>query len=189
MSVALLKLIFFGYFDVKCVRTWLLPNMSHEIVNECNFLMRNCVVRRMSNSIDDAKFFAILADETRDVQIESHIRWVIDQLDIHEDFFIGLVHIEQSDAKSSNRATKYVIIRFSRPLSHCRGQGLRGLLKRVEADEASAITVHGFARCLNVFARSTRQCSIIIDSLAIVQHDISKLISNSPNHVLVFNLM
>ena len=140
----------------------------------------------VSLSIDDAKFFAILADETRDVHIESYIRWVIDQLDIHKDFFIGLVHIEQSDAKSTNLATTYVIIRFSRPLSHCRGQGLRGLLKRVEADEACA---HGFARCLNVFARSTRQCSTIGDSLAIVQHDISKLISNFPNHVLVFNLM
>ena len=163
--------------------------MSPEIVNKCNFLMRNCVVRRISNSINDAKFFAILVDETRDVQIKRYIRRVNDQLDTHEDFFIGLVHIEQTNTKSSNLATKYVIIRFSRPLSHCRGQGLRGLLKRVEADEASAIPVHGFARCLNVFARSTRQCSTIRDSLAIVQHDISKLISNSPNHVLVFNIM
>ena len=116
-------------------------------------------------------------------------RRVDDQLDIHEDFFIGLVHIEQTNAKSSNLATKYVIIRFSRPLSNCRSQGLRGLLKRVEADEASAIPVHGFARCLNVFARSTRQCTIIRDSLDIVQHDISKLISYSPNHALVFNIM
>ena len=163
--------------------------MSPEIVNECIFLMRNCVVRRISKVIDDANFFAILVDETRDVQIKRYIRWVDDQLDIHEDFFIGLVHIEQTDAKSSYLATKYVIIRFSRPLSHCRVQGLRGLMKRVEADEASAIPVHGFARCLNAFAISTRQCSITRDSLAVVQHDICKLISYSPNHALVFNLV
>ena len=96
--------------------------MSPEIVNECIFLMRNCVVRRISKSIDDANFFAMLVDETRDVQIKRYIRWVDDHLDIHEDFFTGLVHIEQTDAKSSYLATKYVIIRFSRPLSHCWGQ-------------------------------------------------------------------
>ena len=63
-------------------------------------------------------------------------------------------------------------------------------MKRVEADEACAIPVHGFARCLNAFAISARQlCSITRDSLAVVQHDISKLISYSPNHALVFNLM
>ena len=45
------------------------------------------------------------------------------------------------------------------------------LMKRVEADEASAIPVHGFARCLNAFAINTRQCSITRASLAVVQHD------------------
>ena len=62
-------------------------------------------------------------------------------------------------------------------------------MKRVEEDEACAIPVHGFARCLNAFAISTRQCSITRDSLVVVQHDISKRISNSPNHDLVFSLM
>ena len=70
----------------------------------------------------------------------------------------------------------------------CRGQGLRGLAKRVEADETCAIPVHCFTRWLNVFARSTRQCTIIRDSLDIV-HDTSKLISNSPNRALVFSRM
>ena len=41
--------------------------MSPEIVNECIFLMRNCVVRHISKSIDDANFFAMMVDETRDV--------------------------------------------------------------------------------------------------------------------------
>ena len=70
----------------------------------------------------------------------------------------------------------------------CRGQGLRGLAKRVEADETCAIPVHCFTRCLNVFARSTRQCTITRDSLDSV-HDTSKLISNSPNRTLVFSRM
>ena len=131
------------------------------------------------NTIHDAKFFAILADETKAVQNKGYIRWVDDQLDIHGDV-IGLVHIGKKPTPS--RCTlplKYVIIRCSRPLSHCRGQGLIGLGKRVEADETCAIPVHCILRCLKVFARSTRQCSIIRDSLDIM-HDISKLISNSP---------
>ena len=116
--------------------------MSPEIVNECIFLMRNCVVRHISKAIDDANVFAIIVDETRDVQIKRYIRWVDDQLDIHEDFFIGLVHIEQTDAKSSYLATKYVIIRFSRPLSHCRGQGLKLKFRKYPSIHTNYIISH-----------------------------------------------
>ena len=64
--------------------------MSHESVNECILLMStNCVVRRILNNIHDVKFSAILADETRDVHNKEQpaicIRWVDDQLNIHED--------------------------------------------------------------------------------------------------------
>ena len=190
--------------DDNGLRTWLQQNkyMSPEIVNECILLMSNCVVRNILNKIHDAKFFAILADETSDVQNKEQlaicIRWVDDQLDIHEDF-IGLVHVEQTDAKSLYLAIKDVLIRCSLPLSHCRGQGydgaanmmghLRGLAKRVEADEASAIPVHCFAHCLNLcLQEAARRCSIIRDSLGLV-NDISKLIRNSPKRALVFSRM
>ncbi len=47
-------------------------------------------MRRILNKIHDVKFSAILADETRDEQnkeqLATCIRWVDDQLDIHEDF-------------------------------------------------------------------------------------------------------
>ena len=81
------------------MRPWLLPNkyMSPELVNESIILMRNCVVRRILNTIHDAKLFAILADETREVGLqhkEQHaicIRCMVDdQLDIHEDFIMLL---------------------------------------------------------------------------------------------------
>ena len=104
------------HFAVKCVRTWLLPNkyMSPEIVNKCIILMSNCVVIRILNNINDAKFFGILSDETRDVlnkeKLTTCTRWVDDQLDIHEDF-IGLECVEQTDAKSLCLAIKYVHIR------------------------------------------------------------------------------
>ena len=75
------------------------------------------------------KFFAILPDERSDVHNKEYlaicIRWVYDQLDIHEDF-IGLVHVEETDAKSLYLITKCVLIRCSLPLSHGRGQGSDG---------------------------------------------------------------
>ena len=97
--------------------------MSPEIVNECIFLMRNWIVRRISKSIDDANFLAILVEETRDVHIKRYIRWVDDQRDIHEDFFIGLVHIERTDAKSSYLATKMSSFAFH---GHFRTVGVKG---------------------------------------------------------------
>ena len=89
--------------------------MSPEIVNECILLMNtNCVVRSILNKIHDVKLFAMLADETRGVhnkeQLTTCIRWVDDQRIIHEDF-IGLVHVEQTDAKLLYVAFKYVHIR------------------------------------------------------------------------------
>ena len=56
--------------DDNSLKTWLLQNkyMSPEIVNECILLMSKCVDRRTLNTIHDVKLFAILGDETRDIQ-------------------------------------------------------------------------------------------------------------------------
>ena len=95
------------------------------------------------NKIHDVKFFAILADETRGVQnkdqLTTCIRWVDDQLDIHEDF-IRIAHVEQTNAKSLYLAFTY-ICPHSLPLWGGRDQGfdgaanlmghLRGLATRV----------------------------------------------------------
>ena len=141
------KVEMFWYFDVKCVRTWLLPTMSPEIVNECIFLMRNCVVRRISKSIDDANLLAILVEETRDVHIKRYIRWVDDQRDIHEDFFIGPVHIEQTDAKSSYLATKMSSFAFH---GHFRTVGSR----------VTRVNETGWGRRGQRYTR-TRLCSLL----------------------------
>ncbi len=72
-----------------------------------------------------------MADETRDVQnkeqLTTCIRWVDDQLAIYDyEDFIGLVHVEQTDAKSLYLSIKYVHIRCSRPLWCGHGQWFDG---------------------------------------------------------------
>ena len=117
---------------------------------------------------------------------KGYIRWVDDQLDIHEDFF-GLVHIEQTDAKSLYIATK---------IYH------HSLLTATFALSWSRVTRFSETGWSRRYLRYTRTllysllecvckkhtCTIIRDSLDIV-HDTSKLISNSPNRALVFSWM
>ena len=53
------------------------------------------LMRNVAANIRSAKFYTIMADETADVsnteQLVICIRWVDDDLNIHEDF-IGLIH-------------------------------------------------------------------------------------------------
>ena len=150
------------------------------------------------NTIHGVKFFAILADETRDVQnkeqLTTCIRWVDDQLAIYDyEDFIGLVHVEQTDAKSLYISIKYVHIRcslFAATLARswsrvrwCRKPD--GSLTRFSntglGRRGWRYTRTLLAHCLNMcLQEAARWCSIIRDSLDIV-NDISKLISDSPN--------
>lgn len=61
------------------------------------------ILREISASIQSAGFFTIMADETGDSanieQLVLCLRWVDDELQIHEDF-IGLHSMEITDAES-----------------------------------------------------------------------------------------
>ena len=70
-----------------------------------------------------------MADETRDIsnqeQLSVCIRWIDSGFTIHEDF-IGMIHVEKTDATSTSSAIKDVFVRCSLPISQCRGQGYDG---------------------------------------------------------------
>ena len=78
-------------------------------------------MRDVAANIRSAKFYTIMADETADVsnteQLVICIRWVDDDLNIHEDF-IGLHPLAQADAETIVKIIKVPTIYFPTPSYH-----------------------------------------------------------------------
>ena len=79
------------------------------------------LMRDVAANISSAKFYTIMADETTDVsnteQLVIRIRWVDDDLNIHEDF-IGLHPLAQADAGTIVKGIKVSTIYFLTPSYH-----------------------------------------------------------------------
>ena len=100
--------------------------MSHDIVNEMVLLIhkRNLIV-----NIQEAQWFSIIADETRDVsnqeQLVVTIRWVDKMYDIHEDV-VGIINVVSTTADSITITIKRLLESCNLSLSNCRGQTYDG---------------------------------------------------------------
>ena len=83
------------------------------------------VLRNIAARIQKAPFFAILVDETTDVSNEEQavviIRWVDDQLQVHQDF-IGLYKLDTIEANSIVFMMKDVLQRLNLAMAKVQGQ-------------------------------------------------------------------
>ena len=187
--------------DDADLKTWLSNKqyLSGDIINECISSMGHYVLRDILIDIYSAGMFAVLADETRDIsnkeQLTICIRWVASDKTINEDF-VGMVHVEKTDADTLVSVIKDVLIRCSLPLAQCKGQGydgasammghLRGVAAQIRKEAPAAIQVHCFAHCLNLCLQdAAKTCNMVRDCLSLIT-EICKLICNSPKRSLVF---
>ena len=172
---------------------------SPKIVNECINLMSAQVVQNLLSRITQNMFFAIIADETRDVQNKEQlslcIRSVDDKFCVHEDF-VSMIHVEKTDAESLSKEIKDKLNTFGLTLQNCRGQGydgaatmigrLNGVGARIQREESTAITVHCLAHSLNLCLQdAAKTCDMVRNSISLIK-DITQLILNSPKRHLVF---
>ena len=173
--------------------------MSSDIINECITLMGHSVLRSVLNDVKVARYYAIMADETRDIdnkeQLALCVRWVDEEFVIHEDL-IGMVHVEKTDANSLTAAIKDVLLRCSLPMVLCKGQAydgaaammghLRGVAAQLRRENPSAIPVHCFAHSLNLCLQDAASSNRLVrDVLSLIQ-EMCQLICNSPKRHLVF---
>ena len=139
--------------------TWIRERryFSPVILNEQISLMGLTVLRGLLNDIKAAQWFSIIVDEATDIshkeQLTLCVRWVDMELTIHEDP-LELVHVPKTDANTLTSVVKDCLIRFSLPISQCRGQAYDGAsntsghLNRVAAqieDVPVAFFLHCFA--------------------------------------------
>ena len=154
------------------------------------------------SDIKTAHWFSLLADEATDTrnkeQLVICIRWVDEKFKIHEDP-VELIVLPKTNSATITSALKDCLIRFSLPISQCRGQAydgasnmsghLSGVAARIEQDVPAAIFVHCFTHCTNLCLQSAgQQCVPIRDVLDLVI-EISQLILNSPKRSSLFFML
>ena len=102
---------------------------SPKIVNEQIDLMAKEVLRGVLADIKKVGLYSIIVDETRNSsgkeQLVFCLRWVSSCYEVFEDF-IGLVHVEATDATTLKRVIQDCLTRCALPLSSCRGQAYDG---------------------------------------------------------------
>ena len=117
--------------DVSTLKEWLSNGKyrSPDILNEQIQLMAHQLLRQLISDITAVEWFAIIADETRDLsgkeQFAICICWVDMNYDIHEDL-IGLVQVDATDAATLASNIKDVLLRVTLKLSNCVGQAYDG---------------------------------------------------------------
>lgn len=101
----LMRLLMLRSEDCEGLKAWLggKKYLSHEVVNEMVRLMSNQVLREILAEIRAASFFSLIVDETSDVshceQMCISIRWVSDNLQIHEDP-LELIQVPKTDSST-----------------------------------------------------------------------------------------
>ena len=102
---------------------------SSEIINELINIMAHTVLRSILPNIFSQRWFALLADETRDVanreQLVLCIRWVSDSYEINEDV-VGLIQLSDTTAATIHKSLKNSLISLGFQFENCRGQAFDG---------------------------------------------------------------
>lgn len=187
--------------DCNDLKSWLsnAAYLSHDIVNEQIDIMGQNLLRNILADIRDAQFFAVIADEVRDVsnheQLGISIRWVDKEMEVQESF-IGLIDLPKCDAATITSVIRDILLRCSLPIVMCRGQAydgaptmaghINGVAAQIQKEEPRAIYVHCLAHSLNLVLQDTTRRSHIIRDVLELCMGISQLINWSPKRFHLF---
>ena len=98
---------------------------SPEVQNDLLKVMAMHVMRDIRSCMQQSPFLALMMDETTDIsnneQTTIVIRWVADNLEVHEEF-LRLYHVPSIDAHTLTTVAKDTLVRMNLPLSKLRGQ-------------------------------------------------------------------
>jgi len=173
--------------------------MSVDVVNEQIAIMSNSVLRAIIKDIKDARWFAVMADETRDVsgaeQFTVCVRRVSDRFTVSEDL-LGLVDVPTTDSDTLYSVLEDVLIRRNLLIDNCRGQAYdgasnmsghsSGVAARMLAKQPAALAVHCLAHCINLCLQEvSSSCRAVRDALNTV-HDVTTLIKRHHQRECIF---
>ena len=164
-----------------------------EVQNELLQLMAEQMFQDIASSIHCSDHFSVFADETADVsnkeQLVICVRWVDDNLEVHEEF-IGLRELEDCSSASLADEIKGVLRKLNLSLTKLRGQchdgcntmsGTNsGVAAQLKKEEPRALYTHCYGHATNLACSdSIKKIKTIKDAYDTVT-EITKLVKNSP---------
>ncbi|XP_043193723.1 zinc finger MYM-type protein 1-like [Amphibalanus amphitrite] len=178
--------------DVPELQHWK-EYLSPTIQNELIRAIGTTLLRDLLKDIREARFFAILADETTDVslkeQVSLSIRWVDADLQVHEDP-VELIHTEETTGEVLTAILKDALVRMELPLSQCRGQAydgaanmqgkLKGVATRISQECPAALHVHCLAHCTNLVLQEAVRKNKMIRNALDITNELTSFVRNSP---------
>ena len=173
--------------------------ISPEVQNDLLKVMAMHVMRDIRSCMQQSPFLALMMDETTDIsnneQTTIVIRWVADNLEVHEEF-LGLYHVPSIDAHTLTTVAKDTLVRMNLPLSKLHGQcydgastmrGARsGVATRIYEEEPRAVYTHCYGHSINLAASDAVKESKLMRDALDTTYEITKLIKYSPRREAIF---
>ena len=182
--------------DVELVR-WLKRKhykyTSPQIQNEMLDSLALGIFQDIASSIQTAEFFSIMADETADIsnqeQLVICIRWVDEELVVHE-AFIGLRPVAETNASTITDAIKSILVEMNLDIMNARGQcydgastmrGHRtGVVPAIKSINGKCLYTHCYGHALNLaVSDAIKGVKVLSDAFDTVK-EICKLVGKSP---------
>ena len=166
---------------------------SPVIQNEILGAIALCMLRKISQNIQNSTFFTIMADETADIsnkeQLVVCIRWVDENFAVHEDF-IAMYPLERATADHIVAVLKNCLISMHLRIENARGECYdgastmagekSGVAIQIKALNSKCLYTHCYGHALNLaVADAIKSVKCISDSLETVR-EIAKLVKKSP---------
>ena len=163
------------------------------IQNEMLEVLALGVLREISENIQNAKFFTIMADEPADVSIKEQlvvcIRWVDDKFVIHEDF-IGMLPLPRTTAAQIVETLRDALQQMNLNIQNARGQCYdgaatmsgekSGVATQIKSVNGKCLFTHCHGHALNLaVADAIKSVKCMSDALDTVR-EIGKLVKKSP---------
>ena len=162
---------------------------SHDIQNEIMRIMAMHILRQICVNIRENGWYTLMADECTDIsnreQFTICIRWVEEDLQVHEDF-VGLYEMAKINADSLVGTIKDSLIRMNIQISNCQGQcydGVsnmsgckKGVAAQITSEENRALFVHCHAHSLNLAVADTIKQTKVCSNALEVAFEVTKLI-------------
>lgn len=154
----------------------------HSVQNALLKIMSDMILDEIKKEIQEANFFGLICDETKDLskkeQISVVLRYFFDGA-IHEEF-IGFTYAESVDATSLHKYITERLLKIGIPIRSCVGQSYdgasvmsgqsAGVQAKIKDDVEWAIYVHCYAHRLNlVVVDSCKSVKFAADFFAILQ--------------------
>eukprot|EP00112_Aurelia_sp_Birch-Aquarium-sp1_P015994 Seg3588.3 transcript_id=Seg3588.3/GoldUCD/mRNA.D3Y31 product="Zinc finger MYM-type protein 1" protein_id=Seg3588.3/GoldUCD/D3Y31 len=164
-----------------------------DIQNEMLEIMALGILREIAKNIQSAVIYTIMTDESADVsnkeQLVFCIRWVDDELIVHEDF-IGMHPMEGTSADQIVFIIKDILLRMNLRLEDARGQcydgaaamagAKTGVATQIKAINGKCLYTHCYGHALNLAVGDSIKSVECLKGVFEVVREICKLIKKSP---------